>query len=178
MMTGLPGASDVSDEATARELIALRPDGVRIYPTVILRNTALEALWRQGKYTEHTVEDAVRLCARLLPLFEAADIPVLRLGLNPTEALSAGEAAAGAYHPALGELVRSALYLKAAREALKSFHGEEAVLGVCSGGVSQLVGQHRKNLRLLTEEFHLRSLKVRKSSVPEGTVVLLSPVAP
>ena len=52
------------------------------------------------------MEDAVRVCARILPVFEAACIPVIRLGLNPTEDLSGGDAVGGAYHPALGELVK------------------------------------------------------------------------
>ena len=103
MMTGLPGDDDDGAEDTARQLIALRPDAVRIYPTVIVRGTELEARWRAGEYREHTVEDAVRVCARILPLFEAAGIPVIRLGLNPTEELSGGAALAGAYHPALGD---------------------------------------------------------------------------
>ena len=174
MMTGLPGASDETDTATARELISLRPDGVRIYPTVILRDTPLYTLWRAGAYREHTVEDAVRVCAGILPLFDAAGIPVIRLGLNPSEELSAGAAAAGAYHPALGELVRSRLYLEAARRVLAPARGGAAVLGVCPGGVSQMVGQHRENLRRLSEEFHLQSLSVRSCAASPGQVTLLS----
>ena len=41
MMTGLPGSDDESDVESARELAALAPDGVRVYPTVIVRDTAL-----------------------------------------------------------------------------------------------------------------------------------------
>ena len=104
MMTGLPGDTAEKDIETARKIIALEPDGVRIYPTVIVRDTALYDMWRAGKYREHTVEDAVSVCAQLVPLFEAAGIPIIRLGLNPTDDLSGGDAAGGAYHPALGEL--------------------------------------------------------------------------
>lgn len=93
MMTGLPGDTAEKDIETAREIIALEPDGVRIYPTVIVRDTALYDMWRAGKYMEHTVEDAVSVCAQLVPLFEAAGIPIIRLGLNPTDDLSGGDAA-------------------------------------------------------------------------------------
>ena len=78
MMTGLPGSSDESDAETARRLIALKPDGVRIYPTVIVRDTALFDMWQAGEYEEHTVEDAVRVCAKIVPLFEQAGIPIIR----------------------------------------------------------------------------------------------------
>ena len=119
MMTGLPGDTAEKDIETARKIIALEPDGVRIYPTVIVRDTALYDMWRAGKYREHTVEDAVSVCAQLVPLFEAAGIPIIRLGLNPTDDLSGGDAVGGAYHPALGELVRSRIMLQKARELLR-----------------------------------------------------------
>ena len=61
MMTGLPGADIESDVSTARRIAALRPDGVRIYPTVIVEGTELCRMWRAGEYAEHTVEDAVRI---------------------------------------------------------------------------------------------------------------------
>lgn len=172
MMTGLPGSSPARDLATAHALAQLRPDGVRIYPTVILKDTELYALWQRGDYREHTVADAVELCAEILPVFEAAKIPVIRLGLNPTEDLSGGDAAAGAYHPALGELVRSRIYLKRARALLAdSPQGKSVVLGVCPGDISQMIGQHRCNADALCREFSLRSLKVVPADVPRGEVI-------
>ena len=60
MMTGLPGDTDESCVETAKKIVALEPDGVRIYPTVIVRDTVLCDMWRAGTYKEHTVEDAVR----------------------------------------------------------------------------------------------------------------------
>ena len=161
MMTGLPGATDASDLDTARRLIALRPDGVRIYPTVIVKDTALYDMWRAGTYREHTVEDAVRVCARIVPLFEAAGIPVIRLGLNPTEELSGGAAAGGAYHPALGELVKSRILLEKARALLQGIPpGKSVVLTVGKGKTSQMAGQHRDNLRRLREEFSLAEIRI------------------
>ena len=174
MMTGLPGSTDESDLETARRLIALRPDGVRIYPTVIVRDTALYDMWRAGTYREHTVEDAVRVCARIVPLFAAAGIPVIRLGLNPTEELSGGAAAGGAYHPALGELVKSRILLEKARGLLRGVEpGSRVVLAVGKGRTSQMAGQHRENLRRLTEEFHLAEIKIREQGEVDADLTLL-----
>ena len=173
MMTGLPGSNDEKDLYTARELIALCPDGVRIYPTVILRGTELERLWKAGEYKEHTIEDAVRVCARILPMLEASGILVIRLGLNPTEELSGGVAAGGAYHPALGELVRSRILRQMAEELLdRSEFGERVLLGVSPERVSAMTGQHRSNIEFLREKYRVRELRV----VPDpsaGTGILL-----
>lgn len=175
MMTGLPG--DTPDRAieTARRLISLRPDGVRIYPTVIVRGTELHELWLAGRYREHTVEDAVSICAKLVPLFERAGIEVIRVGLDPTEELSGGEAVAGAYHPALGELVRSRIWLDKARGLLKDLpRGSAVVLGAPPEKLSQVIGQRRGNVRALIEELGLRELRVRALEEGETELRILS----
>ncbi len=174
MMTGLPGDSDESCIETVRRIIALEPDGVRIYPTVIVRDTVLCDLWRTGSYKEHTVEDAVRVCAKIVPMFEAAGIPIIRMGLNPTEDLSGGDALGGAYHPALGELVHSRIMLQKARELLAGTPPQSRVtLGVNRSDVSKMVGQHRCNVKALTREFSLRELKIREASVKSGEISIV-----
>ena len=171
MMTGLPGSDDDSDVESAKAIAALHPDGVRVYPTVIVRDTVLCDMWRAGRYKEHTVEDAVRVCARILPVFEAAGIPVIRLGLNPTEDLSGGDAVAGAYHPALGELVRARIMRGKAEALLSGVElGETATIRVNPRLVSQMVGQHGANRDYLLHKFGLKKLCI----VPDETVAELS----
>ena len=162
MMTGLPGDSDDGAIDTSRQLIALSPDAVRIYPTVVVRGTELEKLWRSGACQEHSVEDAVRVCAKLLPMFDAAGIPVIRLGLNPTEELSGGAALAGAYHPALGELVRSRVLRNRAEEMLTEMNCEEGfvTIYVPEKQLSQMLGQKRCNSVWLQERFRLNGLRI------------------
>ena len=175
MMTGLPGSDDEKDVETARRLIALKPDGVRVYPTVIVKDTPLYDMWRSGAYREHTVEDAVRVCAMIVPLFEAAGIPIIRLGLNPTEELSGGAAVAGAYHPALGELVKSRVLLNKARALLQTAApGSRVTITVGRGKTSQMTGQKRENLRRLTEEFRLAGLRVRENPSENGEILAVS----
>ena len=160
MMTGLPGADMDSDIRSAKRIIALRPDAVRIYPTVVVRDTELYELYQRGQYREHTVEDAVETCAAILPLFEAAGIPIIRLGLNPTEELSGGLAVAGAYHPALGELVKSRVWRNRAEELLHGVSaGSRVTLGIDRPLLSQLIGQHRANLSWLKTRYGLSALK-------------------
>ena len=161
MMTGLPGDSGQESLETAKRIAALQPDGVRIYPTVVLRGTALESQMQAGQYRPQSVEEAVELCASLYEIFLTTGIPVIRLGLNPTEDLSGGEAVAGAYHPALGELVLSEMYLRRARLLLKKASCRNPILLVHPSRVSVMVGQKRKNMEILQREFDLHTIKVR-----------------
>ncbi len=161
MMTGLPGDSKEKSIETARKIIALSPDAVRIYPTVIVRDTALFDLWQAGLYHEHSVEEAVEVCAELLPMFNEAGIPVIRLGLNPTDELSGGAAAGGAYHPALGELVKSRIMYRRAKALLEATApSSRVILSVHKSRVSQMTGQRRQNIERLCADFGLKELKI------------------
>lgn len=174
MMTGLPGSDGEKDKETARRLAALEPDAVRIYPTVIVRGTELEDLWRAGDYKEHSVKEAVELCADILPLFQTAQIPVIRLGLNPTEELSGGEAVAGAYHPALGELVLSEIFRRKAMALLRDVPpGAGVRLGVHKSRVSVMTGQRRENLRRIQADKGLGALKVTACDAAPEEILLL-----
>ena len=181
MMTGLPGDDDAGAVYTAKELIALHPDAVRIYPAVIVKETRLAAMWQAGEYREHTVEDAVRVCSGLLPLFEEAGIPVIRLGLNPTEELGTGgdsaqgAALAGAYHPALGELVRARIMRNRLESefAARECAGRSVSVSVPQGLLSQAVGQHRCNVIWLKERFHLKELQIRSGECSQLCISIL-----
>lgn len=171
MMTGLPGSEDETDVETARRLAALGPDGVRVYPTVIVRDTTLCDLWRAGRYREHTVEDAVRVCARILPVFEKAGIPVIRLGLNPTDELSGGAALGGAYHPALGELVKARIRrgeLEALLEGTPA--GADVRVEVPRRLLSQYTGQHGANREYLCKKYALRGLTLRPAETEHARI--------
>lgn len=98
---------------------------------------------------------------------ENAGIPVIRLGLNPSDELSGGAAVGGAYHPSLGELVRSRLWRDKAEAILSGIEpGADVVLGVSANRISVMTGQHRANLSYLQERFALRvgaRLRIRRT---------------
>src|SRR5437762_10271635 len=68
MMPGLPGSDPDRDMDSFRVLFegpAYRPDFLKIYPTLVLPGTALHALWKSGRYTPLSTEEAVELIARV-----------------------------------------------------------------------------------------------------------------
>lgn len=173
MMTGLYGSSEDKDAQTAERLVILSPDAVRIYPTVIIKDTWLCDLYMAGEYKQHTVEDAVNVCARIVPIFEGAGIDIIRLGLNPTDDLSGGEAVAGAYHPALGELVRSRIFLISARNKLQNIPPQSKVMiTVNPSCISQMTGQGKCNIKALTEEYSLARLKIVAGEIKKGEIIV------
>lgn len=104
LMQGLPGADAAEALASARRAIALAPDFVRLYPTVVLGGTALAQLYREGRYRPWTLGEATELCRELAALFAAAGIPIIKLGLEFSSDEREG-ILAGPYHPRFRELV-------------------------------------------------------------------------
>ncbi len=175
MMTGLPADTPEKSVYTAEKLIGLRPDGVRVYPTVVIRDTALYDMWQRGEYQAHTIDDAVSLCAELRGMFDRAGITVIRMGLNPTEDLSGGDAVCGAYHPAFGELVFSRIYLMRALALLRPMGRVKSVtLGVHKKRVSRMVGHARGNIEALRRELGAFSVNVKASDAGPDEIVILS----
>ena len=153
MMTGLYGSSDETDWESARRLSGLRPDTMRIYPTIVMEHTALAALYRSGKYIPPALSQVAALCARLLRFFEREQgIPVIRLGLHSGKEMMAGMVA-GPWHPAFRELCESGLYLEAALATLRAEMpaGGAVTLTVAPQAVSKMIGQKRTNIARLAE---------------------------
>ena len=118
MMTGLYGSTDEDCIETAERIISLQPDTVRIYPTVVIKNTELEKLYRSGEYIPQTVDSAAELCARLLLMFDRAKINVIRTGLHSGGGVEK-DYVAGAYHPAFKEICEGKIYLNEAVEYIE-----------------------------------------------------------
>lgn len=149
MMTGLYGSTPALDIETAREFIKLRPACVRIYPTVVLENTALAALYKNRSYRPQTIEEAVPLCAELLELFQRNSVPVIRLGLHSGGNVEAGYLA-GAYHPAFRELCEGELYLRKMRSAFENLPKSCAyTVEVPQKSLSKAKGQQKRNEKAL-----------------------------
>lgn len=152
MMTGLFGSDREKDRYTAEQIVALKPQTVRIYPTITLEGTLLSELYKKGDYMPPSLEETVSLCAELKQLFIENGIKVIRLGLHTVDESSI---VAGPWHPSFGELCDSRiLYNK-----LISQLGDKGtyVATVHPKSVSKTVGQKRVNIEtLLSQGYILR----------------------
>lgn len=148
MMTGLYGDNDETAIKTAEELIALKPDTARIYPTIVLENTTLAFLYEKGIYKAQTLSQAVSLCSKLLLMFEKANVRVIRLGLHSGGNVEDGYIA-GAYHPAFREKCESEIYFQKLCSYLEEnkIRKDNVIVTVGSKYVSQFVGQSKENIK-------------------------------
>jgi len=118
IMCGLPGDTTARLMATVRKITALGPDFVRIYPTLIIRGSGLEKLYRSGSYRPLSLLQAVALACRMKDILAQHGIRVVRMGLQPSRELE-DKVVGGPYHPAFGELVVSRALFRQARKVLR-----------------------------------------------------------
>ncbi|XP_072490893.1 elongator complex protein 3 isoform X1 [Notamacropus eugenii] len=71
MMPDLPNVGlerDIEQFTEFFENPAFRPDGMKLYPTLVIRGTGLYELWKSGRYKSYSPSCLVELVARILAL--------------------------------------------------------------------------------------------------------------
>jgi histone acetyltransferase (RNA polymerase elongator complex component) len=175
LMIGLPGDDRSRFRRTLERVIDLGPDLLRLHPTLVLKGSDLEDLWRTNRYTPLSLDEAVRWLKEGLLRLERAGIAVGRVGLHPSEDL-ARDVLAGPCHPALHALVDSEIAFDMASALFENVSPKGGAFLACPPReVSNLRGQKNTNLRRLAERFGPREILVEvRDGLPRGTLVLRS----
>lgn len=173
LMIGLPGQSVLTMDESNKKAAACEPDFVRIFPAVVLKDTAFEQWYNKGEYTPLELEQGIDITARALAYFIAMGILVLQIGLHPSEPLVTGRSfVAGSFDPNMGEKVRGRLWQYAAMQAIEDCNdGDKVLLRIHPAEYSQLVGKKRSGLTFLENRYSLRRIDAEPSTdVARGTV--------
>lgn len=150
MMTGLYRDTPEKCLYTADEFIKLRPATVRIYPTVILKNTHLGELFESGEYESFSFDETVELCAKLLRKFIQKGVRVIRMGLHASSDVER-DMLGGVYHPALREIVESRIFLEDLTAQLVRFPKGKYRVYTDPKNLSKATGQKKSNINALAK---------------------------
>tara|TARA_B100000959_G_scaffold200167_1_gene209463 strand:- start:2102 stop:3130 length:1029 start_codon:yes stop_codon:yes gene_type:complete len=155
LMPGLPGDTEEKIMNTSEQVCKIKPDFLRIYPTLVIKNTLLEKLYLKREYTPLSLKQAVSICKRMLLLFQYNHIPVIRMGLQPTKTLlKPGTIVAGPFHSAFRELVLSSiLYDRIYTSIKKHLTSKTFIFSVHPSELSTFLGNKKENVKKLKEEF-------------------------
>lgn len=111
LMPGLPGSTDEKDFISAKKVVGIGPDMVRIYPTLVINGTQMEKMYHNGSFVPMTLKEAVERVVPIYALFEKAGINIIRVGLQPSEDIREdGVIIDGPFHPSFRELVEGEIY--------------------------------------------------------------------
>ncbi|HRX16709.1 MAG TPA: radical SAM protein [Spirochaetota bacterium] len=156
LMPGLPSSTYQSDIESAKTAAKLNPDDLRIYPTVVIKNTRLAWLYQQGLYTPLSLEQAINICAQIYAIFEPLSTKIIRIGLH---ALSDAESViSGPYHTAFGFLVKSRFYRNIMEAKLPSSSNENIKFSaeLPAQNYEEYIGNKKDNILYLEKKYNIR----------------------
>ncbi len=166
MMVGLPYSSLADEIECALEICKIGAHAARIYPTLVFKNTELEGLTLCRAYTPLSIDEAVTRSADVLDVFVKNDVECIRIGLCESDNLHSDDTFfAGPNHPSIGEMVKSALYLKRIEENLTDKQYKMIEIVCPKGTVSQIIGNKRKNTDFLKKTYGFKKIFVKEDAL-------------
>ncbi len=170
VMPGLPGSTKESDKKTCLGSIAMKPDMVRIYPTLTIKDTALADMYCDGSYKPLTLNEAVEISAYMYSQYSVNNINVIRIGLQNTDSINKDEdVIAGPFHPAFRQLAEEKIYLTSIMLTLKGLNLKDRHITIAADKklVSSIAGQKRANINKFKEVFSVSGISFKDSSDTE-----------
>jgi len=177
LMTGLPGDSREKSFSSARSAAALKPEGIRLFPAVILKDTGLEKMYREGRYTPLSLDEAIDRCAGMYRIITEAGIPVIRTGLHPLQD-DTESVIAGPYHTAFGFFVKSRLkrnileqHIDRARDNMTAGYSRiHITIPLHDSG--EYIGHKKENIMYLSQRLTPMVLEYTIGTAPQAEPVI------
>jgi len=176
LMPGLPEDTYTDSIQSAMETAELQPDDVRIYPTVVLKDTQLEKMWREKNFTPMTIEEAVELCSEIYGMLIVKGINIIRMGLHPMD-INSGTVIAGPYHTALGFMIKS----RYRRKILDELIDETVKINKNSNSISlilpakmkeEYIGMKRENILYLKNKYFTTNIDYKFSDIENPQILV------
>ena len=173
LMIGLPGDTMETALASARAAVSVQPAIARLYPTVVLHDTALSRMYQNGTYHALTTEEAVSITKEMYRILDAAGINIIRVGLKSTDLIREdGEIQGHTYHPAFRQLVEGELAKETLEQQLQALLSQPEIAAEAANGktlhftfmssgtsFSNMIGNARRNKLYFAKKYP--QLKIR-----------------
>jgi histone acetyltransferase (RNA polymerase elongator complex component) len=154
MMVGLPGDTKEKSINTAKAIVEMGADNTRIYPALVIKDTALEKIFSENKYKPLSMEEAINWVKDIYKIFEEAGTNILRVGLHPSEGLINKDAyVAGPFHVSFRELVLAEIWREVLYPLLKQDADKNIVLTVSAEQINYAIGYKASNKKMLLQHF-------------------------
>lgn len=164
LMIGLPGDTKEKAVFSAMETARLQPDIARIYPTVVIGDTALMDMYKRGDYTPFSLNEEIEIAAEMCKILYNANVNVVRIGLKSSSILDSGdEITKRTFHPAFRQLVdgriaRDELNARI-NELIKKRDIKTLTISANSHQFANIIGHKGENKKYLAFEYPFLDIK-------------------
>ena len=97
---------------SAKEAVSLSPEIARLYPVVILEDTELAEMFRDGRYSPFSHDESVQITAEMYKILQGAGINIIRVGLKSTDVITTESSLGSTYHPSFRQLVEGRIAME------------------------------------------------------------------
>jgi histone acetyltransferase (RNA polymerase elongator complex component) len=163
LMPGLPEDDETIFMKSVKDVIGLKPDFVRIYPTLVIKNTKLYQMYKLGKYLPWKLNRMVRLVKDALLAFQSENIPVIRVGLHSDPSMLEN-LVDGPYHPAFRYLVDSLIAREKMFDLIDQLHRipQTLTFKVPSRQVSLYLGHKKDNIQAIQNVYGINNIFIQQ----------------
>lgn len=157
MMIGLVDDTYEKSIKTAKDIISLKPDCVRVYPTLVIKDTPLFDMMQNGDYTPITIDYTVKILAEILDMFYKENISVIRVGLQTTDEVKQNMVE-GPYHPAIRELAEGEIFKNKIEKHITENNLKNTDILICANqkSISKISGQNKKNSKYFYQKYKIK----------------------
>jgi len=161
LMLGLPGDNEKRFQKSVMDVISMKPNFVRLYPTLVLRHTALYSMYKKGLYHPWSLKRTIAALKNAILLFKMANIPIIRVGVQPDRSLKEN-LVAGPFHPSTRYLVDCQISLDLMIEKILSLTSlpHKIIFKVPKNLISVYVGNKRENISYIKDRFGFKDVSL------------------
>lgn len=175
LMIGLPGDSMETCVYSAQETVKIGPQIARLYPTVVIAETALYDMWKAGTYVPLSEEEAVARTRAMYEILTDAGINIIRVGLKSSDLIHEGGDIGGSFHPAFRQLVEGDIARDRIDRQLGFVPGGKVDILANSRSFSNMIGNGGRNKKFFLDKYpHLSILYKVDNTLQDGEYVVRS----
>ncbi len=159
LMTGLPEDTFEKSIISMEKAVSLKPDGVRIYPVVVMKNTYLNTMFENKLYEPLNMEQAIDICSKMMIICNREKIPVIKTGLHPFEQNNLDTIVAGPYHTTFGFFVKSRVKRHELQLLMKNNcddNWKDIIMKIPNKEKEEFIGYKRENIIYLENLFKVK----------------------
>ncbi len=139
LMPGLPGDDEESFNYSLDTALRISPEFMRIYPTLTLKGTELEEMYRHHQYSPWDLNTTIFILLKAVKKVQNSQTKIIKLGLHSDLNVSKTDVICGPWHENLGEIIQGILFL----EKVISENGYQKVLYISKYEASMVLGNHQ-----------------------------------
>ncbi len=172
---GLPDSTKIDELNTAKELAKFKPNRVRIYPMVVVKNTKLEEEFNKGKYEPLALNQAIERCKETIYEFNRRNVKEISIvKQNELNESKETEIVSGPYHEEFGQLVTDSIWYDSIVDKIKKFNVKvkRVKIEVNPKELPNIIGVERENANKLEEIYNVEikaegnpDIKIGKSKI-------------